>query len=71
MGQTIKNNFNKRFGGRIRIIYAQKVSVTEKQVINEKLCKAMVEVLTGILGREPTQRELLGIDDLAKAIRHK
>ncbi len=71
MGQTIKNNFNKRFGGRIRIVYAQKVSVTEKQVINEKLCKAMVEVLTGILGREPTQRELLGIDDLAKATRHK
>lgn len=71
MGQTIKNNFNKRFGGRIRIIYAQKVSVTEKQVIGEKLYKAMVEVLAGILGREPTQRELLGIDDLAKAIRHK
>ena len=31
----------------------------------------MIEVLTGILGREPTQRELLGIDDLAKAIKHK
>ncbi len=71
MGQTIKNNFNKRFGGRIRIVYAQKVSVIEKQVLNERLCKAMVEVLTGILGREPTQKELLGIDDLAKAIKHK
>ena len=71
MGQTIKNNFNKRFGGRIRIVYAQKVSALEKQVINERLCKAMIEVLTGILGREPTQRELLGIDDLAKAVKHK
>jgi len=71
MGQTIKNNFNKRFGGRIRIVYAQKVSVIEKQVLNERLCKAMVGVLTGILGREPTQKELLGIDDLAKAIKHK
>lgn len=71
MGQTIKNNFNKRFGGRIRIVYAQKVSALERQVLNERLCKAMIEVLTGILGREPTQRELLGIDDLAKAVKHK
>ncbi len=71
MGQTIKNNFNKRFGGRIRIVYAQKVSALERQILNERLCKAMIEVLTGILGREPTQRELLGIDDLAKAIKHK
>jgi len=66
MGQRIKNNFNKRFGGRIRIVYAQKISATEKQLLNEKLCKAMIQVLSGILGREPTQRELLGLDDISQ-----
>jgi len=31
MGQRISTIFNKRFGGRIHIIYAQKSSVSEKQ----------------------------------------
>jgi hypothetical protein len=66
MGQRIRNNFNKRFGGRIRVVYAQKLSVEEKQLLNERLCKAMIQVLSGILGREPTQRELLGIDDISQ-----
>jgi len=71
MSQNIKSNFNKRFEGRIRIVYAHKLPALERQVLNERLCKAIIEVLSGILGREPTQRELLGIDDLAKAIKHK
>jgi len=66
MGQRIRNNFNKRFGGRIRVVYAQKLSVEEKQLQNEKLCKAMIQVLSGILGREPTQREVLGLDDISQ-----
>jgi hypothetical protein len=66
MGQRIRNNFNKRFGGRIRVVYAQKLSVEEKQLLNEKLCKAMIEILSGILGREPTQREILGLDDISQ-----
>ena len=66
MGQRIKNNFNKRFGGRIRVVYAQKLSATEKQLQNERLCKAMIQVLSGILGREPTQREILGLDDISQ-----
>jgi len=66
MGQRIKNNFNKRFGGRIRIVYAQKLSASEKQLQNERLCKAMIQVLSGILGREPTQREILGLDDISQ-----
>lgn len=66
MGQRIRNNFNKRFGGRIRIVYAQKLSAEEKHLQNEKLCKAMTQILSGILGREPTQRELLGIDDISQ-----
>ncbi|MFA5104834.1 MAG: hypothetical protein WC527_06625 [Candidatus Margulisiibacteriota bacterium] len=72
MGQRISTNFNKRFGGRIRIVYAQKSSASEKQFRNGELCKAIIKVLSGILGREPTQRELLGIDDISKEIKkHK
>ncbi len=66
MGQRIKSNFNKRFGSRIRIVYAQKTSAPEKQLQNERLCRAMIQVLSGILGREPTQRELLGLDDISQ-----
>jgi len=66
MGQRIRSNFNKRFGDRIRIVYAQRPSAPEKQFQNERLSKAMMQVLSGILGREPTQRELLGLDDISK-----
>ena len=66
MGQRIRNNFNKRFGGRIRVVYAQKLSAAEKQLQDEKLYKAITQVLSGILGREPTQREVLGLDDISQ-----
>lgn len=66
MGQRIKNNFNKRFGGRIRIVYAEKTSASEKQVQNERLCKAIIKLMASVLGREPTQREILGLDDISK-----
>ena len=72
MGRRIRNNFNKRFGSRFRMVYGQKLSASEKQLQDGKLCKAIIKVLSGILGREPTQREVLGIDDIAKEIkRHK
>ncbi len=71
MGQRIRNNFNKRFGGRIRVVYAQDSSASEKQLRNGRLCEAIIKVLSGILGREPTQKELLGIEDLAKNKKQK
>ncbi len=66
MGQRIKNNFNKRFGDRIRVVYAQDSSPTEKELLKGRLCEAIIKVLSGILGREPTQKELLGIEDLTR-----
>ena len=66
MGQRIMNNFNRRFGGRIRVVYAQKSSASEKQLQNGRLCEAIIKVMSGILGREPTQREVLGLDDISK-----
>lgn len=71
MGQQAKNNFNKQFGDRIQAVYEQNLSPSERELQNKKLCEAALAVLTGILGREPTQRELFGIDDLAKAREHK
>jgi hypothetical protein len=66
MGQQTRSNFEKRFGDRIHVVYAGRSSVLDKQLRKERLCKAIIKVLTGILGREPTQRELLGIDELTK-----
>jgi hypothetical protein len=71
MARGIKGNFNKRFGDRIQVVYAQKLTPSERDVRNKRLCEAVIKVLTGILGREPTQRELFGVDDLAKVKRHK
>lgn len=71
MGQRIRNNFNKRFGGRIRVVYAQDSSPAEKELLKGRLCEAIIKVLSGILGREPTQKELLGIEDLAKNKKQK
>jgi hypothetical protein len=66
MGERIRNNFEKRFGGRIRIVYSKKSSASERKIRCERLSQAMIQVLSGILGREPTQKELLGIDDISK-----
>jgi len=54
------------------MVYAQRLSTSEKQFQDGKLCKAIMKVLAGILGREPTQREILGVDDISNKIkRHK
>ncbi len=71
MGQRISNNFNKRFGDRIRVVYSQNSSSLDKQLQNGSVCEAITKVISGILGREPTQKELLGIEDLAKAKKKK
>ena len=71
MGERIRNNFNKRFGGRVRIVYSKKSSASERKLQYGKLCQAIIKVLSGILGREPTQKELLGIEDISKKKRNK
>ncbi|HPM42961.1 MAG TPA: hypothetical protein PLV52_03950 [Candidatus Omnitrophota bacterium] len=71
MARGIKDDFNKRFGDRIQVVYAKNLSPSQREQRNRKLCEAVIKVLTDILGREPTQRELFGIDDLTKVKRHK
>jgi len=62
MGKPIVSQFQKRFSDRITVVYPDKPrSVVEEQTQGEVLAKAITQVISGILGREPTQEELLGI----------
>ena len=71
-GKRIKDNFDKRFKSRISVVYLKTpISGSAHKAFNRNLCKALKAVLTGILGREPTQSELLGIEDLSKRNKNK
>jgi len=66
MRKTTGRNFKKRFGGRISMVFADRpLSPTEQRVNNNTLAKAIREVMAGILGREPTDAELLGVEDIS------
>ena len=68
MGKPLVSQFQKRFKDRIAVVYADKPrTAVEQQVQGETLAKAVTQVITGILKREPTQEELLGIVDLSEA----
>jgi len=65
MERTPAKNFEKRFGDKIAVAYRQKaLEPAELQICNSRLLKAFKQVLTGILKREPTQEELLGINPI-------
>ena len=62
MGRRIEQNFQKRFGDRIAIVYADKpLQGEERRIHHQRLSEAVKAVLTAILKREPTLEELLGI----------
>jgi len=65
VNRSSKKNFQKRFGDRIEVVYADKpVDVEERRFSNERLCQAIKAVMTDVLKREPTLQELLGIDQI-------
>ncbi len=71
MGRSISENFKRRFGDppRIEIKYeTKKASFDERAHRNQKMVEATIDVLRGILGREPTQAEILGEVDISKTI---
>ena len=71
-GKRVKDNFDGRFKNRISIVYLKTpLSNSAHKAFNKSLCKALKAVLTGILGREPTQSELLGMEDLSKRNKNK
>ena len=63
MRKTTDRNFNKRFGDRISMVFADKP--LDQKVQNNALYKAVTEVMAGILRREPTEAELLGLEDVS------
>lgn len=64
--------FQKRFGDRINVIYADKTPPPAIQKIqNEFLAKSIFQVLSGILKREPTPDELLGRVELSTVKHHR
>jgi hypothetical protein len=66
MRKTTDRNFKERFGNRISMVFADKpLSPAEQKIQNNALCKAIKEVMAGILGREPTEAELLGLEDVS------
>ena len=67
MGKPLVSQFQKRFGDRITAVYADKPrTAVEQQEQGETLAKAVTQVITGILKREPSQEELLGIVDISE-----
>jgi len=70
-GRSIKDNFKRRFGdpARIKIEYAKdKISPSEEAYRSEQISKAYAGVLKSVLGREPTQDEIIGKVDIAKEL---
>jgi hypothetical protein len=66
MRKTTDRNFKRRFGNRINMVFADKpLSPAEQKIQNNALCKAIKEVMAGILGREPTEAEMRGSEDIS------
>lgn len=67
MGQTSEKIFQKRFGSRISIVFSEKiVQPAEMKVQNIALYKAVKQVMAGILKRDPTSDEIVGLEDISK-----
>ena len=65
MGKPLVSQFQKRFGDRIAAVYADKPrTAVEQQEQGETLAKAVTQVIAGILKREPTPEELLGVKEI-------
>lgn len=66
MGKPLVSQFEKRFDDRISVVYAGDThNVAEQDAQEEVLAKAIAQVMAGILKREPTQDELLGLVDIS------
>ena len=67
MGKRLTNNFKKRFGDPIKVVYPDKpLEGEERRIQNEKIFQTYAAVLSGILKREPTTDEIAGVKELSK-----
>lgn len=74
MGRSAEDNFKKRFGDpmRVDVEYSKnRTSPSQKDYQSKQLSKAYVEVLRGMLGREPTQDEIIGKADIARHLKKR
>lgn len=72
--KSAKENLKQRFGDpmRVDVNYSKNtISLSEEDYQSKRLSKAYVEVLRGVLGREPTQDEILGKKDISAKLRKK
>lgn len=66
MKREAETNFQKRFGGRISVAFPERpLAPAEQKARNDALVKAVTEVMAGVLKREPTEGELLGLEDIS------
>lgn len=67
MAQRMDKNFRRRFKDRIVVVYLDKsLTPAERKIQDTKLYKAIRQVMAGILNREPTQEEIVGLKDISK-----
>lgn len=72
MGRSINENIKNRFGDRISVSYPNRqLDPNEQKIQNENLVKAFSQVLAGVLKRELTQDDLLGLEDLSARKRRR
>ena len=65
MNRSSQQNFQKRFGDKIEVVYCTKpIDVEERRFSNERLALAVKALLTDVLKRQPTPEELLGIEPI-------
>lgn len=68
MGTPPMNQFQKRFGDRISAVYAEDPgTLTEQKMRSAELAKAVTQVISGILKRNATEEELLGLADISQS----
>ena len=61
MSDRASKRLNRRFLGGIRISYQEKpVAGAERIAQQDRIVKAFASVLSGILGRNPSEEEILG-----------
>ncbi len=70
MGKTIIQNFQKRFGNPPRItITSVPLSSQEKEFRDAKIFEIYKQLLTSLLKRPPTEKELLGLVNIEEAVK--
>lgn len=74
MGRSISDNFKRRFGDPARIkiqLETKKPSFSEESHRSQKIAEASIDILRGVLGREPTHAEITGKVDISKVVKKR